>query len=231
MLGPLDYAIWLAGFALQTYVVVYSLAARSFLRYVGLNLYMLAAAASTVGGFFVVNKYGFSSEEYVYFYYYGDALLTILLYLAIIGLYGLVFAQLHSRRYIRGAAILLLLATAGFSLLVVQKNVDHLASRFVVELSQNLYFVGVVLTYVLWICVLKLRVTSTRLVHLVLSLGIYFSAYSATYALRSMAPELALVRWMPPVLGTFLALAWAFTFTRIPEEARLAPARVATFER
>jgi hypothetical protein len=231
MLGPLDYAIWFAGFALQAYVVVYSLAKNSFLRYLGLNLYMLAAAASTLGGFVILHRFGFSSVEYLYFYYYGDALLTILLYLAIIGLFALVFEQLQLGRYIRVGAVMLLFATAGFSYLVVHKNVEHLTGRFVVELSQNLYFVGVVLTYVLWICVLKLRVTGTRLVHLVLSLGVYFSAYSATYALRSMAPEMALVRWLPPVLGTFLALAWAFTFTRIPEEARLAPAQVATVRR
>lgn len=232
MLGPLDYAIWFAGLALQTFVVVYSFLRSTFFRFLGLNLYMAAAAASSAGAFYFIHRYGYTSQEYVYFYYYGDALLTVLLYLAVIGLYTLVFEQLAIGRYIRGGAVILLSATAGFSLLVVQKNVDHLTSRFVVELTQNLYFVGLVLSYVLWIAVLKLRVTSTRLVHLVLSVGVYFSAHTAFYSLRNFAPEaFAHVRWISPWLGLILPLAWAFTFTRIPEEAQLAPARVATLER
>jgi hypothetical protein len=232
MLGPLDYVIWFAGFALQACVVVYSFLRKSFLRYLGINLYMMAATASTVGGFLILQKFGFSSYEYLYFYYYGDALLTVLLYLAVIGLYTLVFEQLGIGRYIRGGAVILLCATAGFSLLVVQKNIDQLTSRFVVELSQNLFFVGLVLSYTLWIAVLKLRVTSTRLVHLVLSVGVYFSAHTAFYSLRNFAPEaFAQVRWISPWLGLILPLAWAFTFTRIPEEARLAPAQVATVRR
>jgi hypothetical protein len=232
MLGPLDYAIWFAGFALQVYVVVFALLRRSFLKFFSLNLYMSGAAFCAVGSFYILHRFGYTSLEYLYYYYYTEALLTVLLYLAVIGMFILVFDQLRLAQYIRVGAAVLLVATAAFSFLVVQKHVDHLTSRFVIELSQNLYFVGLVLSYVLWIAVLKLRVTSTRLVHLVLSVGVYFSAHTAFYSLRNFGPEaFAHVRWISPWLGLILPLAWAFTFTRIPEDARLAPARVATFER
>jgi hypothetical protein len=95
-----------------------------------------------------------------------------------------------------------------------------------VELSQNLYFVGVVLTYVLWGAVVKLRETRTRLVQLVLALGIYFSASAAAYALRNMFPSLAVTHFIPPLAGTFLPLAWAYTFWKVSETARLAPGRL-----
>jgi hypothetical protein len=143
-------------------------------------------------------------------------------------LYQHVFREMNVSRYIRGAAALLLIATAFFSYAVVRQNKDHLTSHFVVELGQNLYFVGVVLTYLLWGAILKLRETRTRLIQLVLALGVYFSATAGTYALRNLFPGLqeAVLRWVPPLIGTWLPLAWAYTFSKIPEDARLATARL-----
>ena len=60
-----------------------------------------------------------------------------------------------------------------------------------------------------------------------LALGIYFSASAGAYALRNIAPDLGLAKFIPILAGTFLPLAWAYTFLKIPEEARLATARVA----
>jgi VanZ family protein len=98
----------------------------------------------------------------------------------------------------------------------------------VVELGQNLYFVGVLLTYLLWGAILKLRETRTRLIQLVLALGVYFSATAGTYALRNLFPGLqpSLLKWVPPLVGVWLPLAWAYTFTKVAEDARLMPARL-----
>lgn len=106
--------------------------------------------------------------------------------------------------------------------------VHHLTTPFVVEMSQNLYFVGMVLTYLLWGAVIKLRETRTRLIQLILALGVFFSAEAACYALRNLFPSLepSILKWVPPIAGTFLPIAWAYTFTRIPEGARLETARV-----
>ena len=41
-LSPYDYCFWLLGFLLDVYVVVCTIARKSFLRYLPLNLYMLA---------------------------------------------------------------------------------------------------------------------------------------------------------------------------------------------
>ncbi|HKW89977.1 MAG TPA: hypothetical protein VJN21_14595, partial [Candidatus Acidoferrales bacterium] len=81
----------------------------------------------------------------------------------------------------------------------------------------------------LWGAILKLRETRTRLVQLVLALGIFFSADAATYALRNLFPTFQgeFLKFIPPLLGAFLPLAWAYTFTKIPEEARLLTARLA----
>lgn len=229
MLGPIDYAIWIASFLLEVYVVVRSLLRKDFLRYLPLNFYLLCTALVTAGAYSCIRTFGFTSTNFVYYYYYTESLLTILMFTVIIKLYQEVFTEMQVSRYIKRGAVVLLAATALFSYGVVRQNMSHLTSRFVVELGQNLYFVGVVLTYLLWGAIVKLRETRARLVQLVLALGVYYSATAGTYALRNLFPGLQVhvLHWVPPLMGTWLPLAWAYTFTKVPEEARLATARLA----
>lgn len=230
MLGPFDYALTLLSFLAEAYVVVCLCISRKSLRYLSLNLYMFAAAAVTVGQIFTLQHFGAASRMYVYVYYYTDALLTILLFFVVMSFYQQVFQQMGVGKYVRAASAILLSVTAAFSFAVVHQNRDHLTSRFVVEMSQNLYFVGMVLTYLLWGAVIKLRETRTRLIQLVLAVGIFFSAEAAGYALRNLFPglEANFLKWVPPIAGTFLPIAWAYTFTKVSEEARLETARVSS---
>lgn len=213
-------------------MVVCALKKGAFRKYLFLNLYMAASVLVTVARFRVLTSYGFTSSEYVYLYYYSDALLTIFLYLSLSSLYAHVFSELKAERYVRFGTLILLAGTALFSYGVVQESTTKLLSRFVVELSQNLYFVGLVLTYVLWAAILKLRETRARLVQIVLSLGVYFSLFAADYALRNLYPSMRSVFIsLLQVFGCFLPLAWAYAFWRLPEEARTVPARLAVVPR
>ena len=131
----------------------------------------------------------------------------------------------------RLAAVVLLLGTAAFSYAVVAQSNDRLDTDFAYELSQNLYFVGIVLTYLLWGAILKLRETRTRLVQMVLSLGLYFSAYAASYAFMNLKPEVRVVNYASPLLGCLLPLAWCITIMRYSEDSRLAPAQLVAVPR
>src|SRR5580698_2455462 len=228
MLSRIDYAIWIVGFLVEVSAVVCFLVRRNFLRYIFLSLYLLAASLVTVGQYLCIKKFGWSSVEYWYYYYYSESLLTILLFFVIIQFYDLVFQELNASRYVRRGAIALVGATALFSYLVIRANQDHLMSRFVVELGQNLYFVGVVLTYLLWGAILKLRETRARLIQLVLALGIYFSATAGAYALRNLFPtlEASVLHVIFPILGVWLPAAWAYTFLRVSDDTRLIPAQL-----
>lgn len=230
MLGPIDYSLALLSFAAELYLVVRLCISQKAFRYLSLAIYMLAAIGATAGQEFALLHRGVTSQLYGYVYYYTDALLTISLFFVIMSFYHQVFRQMGAGKYVRAASIMLLSATALFSYLVIRRMpTHHLTSRFVVEMSQNLYFVGVVLTYLLWGAIAKLRETRTRLIQLVLALGIFFSSDAAGYALRNLYPSLEanFLKWVPPIAGTFLPLAWAYTFTKIPEEAQLETARVA----
>lgn len=226
MPGPLALAIWSIGVALEIAFVVCSIARKSFFRYIFLNSYFLLGLCSDAGRYFFLNRFGLSSLEYRYAYFYTDALLTLTLYVALISLYSRVFGELQLSKYVRFGAVLLLMGTAFFSYAVVVQSERRLATNFAYELSQNLYFVGLVLTYILWGAVLKLRETRTRLVQFTLALGLYFSAYAACYALGNLSERYSVVQYLSGSIGCLLPLTWTFTMWRYSEESRLEPARL-----
>jgi hypothetical protein len=231
MPGPIATLIWFLGTAFELGFVVCSVYRKSFSRYLFLNLYFLLAFASSLFRHFVLVHSGFESDEYRYAYFYSDALLTLVLYGALISLYSKVFAELGFSKYVRICGVLLLVGTAGFSYAVVAQSQERLLTNVAYELSQNLYFVGLVLTYVLWGAILKLGETRTRLVQIVLSLGLYFSAYAASYALINLSSLDSVATYIVPIVGCLLPLAWTVTILRHSEEARLVPARLVAVPR
>lgn len=232
MPGLAHSLIWLVCTFLEAGVVVCAVWSNSFRRYSFLNIYMGLSFLVSIGRFQVLHRWGFSSMEYAYFYFYSDALLTIALYFALLNLYSLVFDEMKVERYLRLGAVILLGGTAWFSYAVINQSSHRILSHFAFELSQNLYFVGLVLTYVLWGAILKLRETRTRLIQLVLALGVYFSAFAADYAIRNLYLNAQGVwLYVTPVLGCVLPAAWAYAFLRVNEEARLAPSRLAAVPR
>jgi uncharacterized membrane protein len=231
MPGSLASFIWCLGITSELAFVVSSIARNSFFRYFYLNLYFLLALSSGAVRYFFLTRFGQSSDEYRYAYFYTDALLTVALYVALTSLYSRVFGELRFTKYVRFCAVLLLVGTALFSYAVVVQSEQRLATTFAYELSQNLYFVGLVLTYILWGAVLKLRETRTRLVQFILALGLYFSAYAASYALVNLASKYSVVHVLGPVVSCLLPLSWTITMWRHSEEARLVPAHLVAVPR
>ncbi|MGA2300471.1 MAG: hypothetical protein ABSG77_07230 [Candidatus Acidiferrum sp.] len=231
MPGPVDLTIWFLGTAFELLFVVCSVARKSFLRYFFLNLYLLSSTTVSIGRFLILWSCGQGSDKYMYFYYYSDALLTLTLFCALISLYSRVFGELRAGEYVKWGAVFLLLGTAGFSYAVVAQSAERLSTSFAYELSQNLYFVGLVLTYILWGAVLKLRETRTQLVQIILSLGLYFSGYAASYALVNFSGKFIIIRYICPALGCFLPLSWSLTMLRYTEESRLVPAHLVAVPR
>jgi hypothetical protein len=226
--GLAENLLWLLCTLLECAVVVCAVKKGAFRRYLILNLYMAASVIVTLGRYRVLHQYGIGSSEYCYFYYYSDALLTIFLYFALTSLYAHVFSDMDANRLVRFGAVGLLAGTGLFSYLVVQQSNARMITHFVVELSQNLYFVGLVLTYVLWAAILKMRESRTQLIQLVLSLGVYFSLFAATYALRNLFPaKSGLFAALVQPIGVVLPLAWAYAFWRLSSNDRVVPARLA----
>jgi hypothetical protein len=232
VLGPYEYVIWLLCTILEAAVLVCAFKKNAIRRYLFLNVYMAASVVVSIARYDIVRHYGFTSNEYLYFYYYSDSLLTIALYFALASLYSHIFSELKAERVIRFGTLFLLCATALFSYAVVQQSTSRLVTHFVLELSQNLYFVGLVLTYVLWAAILKMRETRTRLIQLVLSMGVYFSLFAANFAVQNLYHSSgSFFAMLTPLFGCFLPLSWCYAFLKLPEEARITPSRLAVVPR
>jgi hypothetical protein len=109
---------------------------------------------------------------------------------------------------------------------MVASSSHRFVTRFVLELGQNLFFVGVVLTYLLWGAMAKLHENRTRLVQLVLSMGVYVSLSAGSYALLNLYPNHAFWQYYFPITSIWLPASWAYTFLKVPEDARMATAQV-----
>lgn len=232
MSGSAALLVLSLGTILEALVVVCAVRRKLFRRYFFLNLYMILCAATSLGRWQILQQEGVKSLSYRYFYFYSDAVLTIVLFFALISLYVYVFEEMKLERYFRIGAVTLLAGTCWFSYAVVSQSSHKMLTYFAFELSQNLYFVGLVLTYVLWAAILKLRETRTLLVQLVLSLGVYFGASAATYSVSNLHPTFfSYVHNMMPIMGCLLPLSWAYAFWRVSDDDRLSPAHLSMVPR
>jgi hypothetical protein len=226
MLGPIDYSMWTADFLLEVCCLVCLLKKKAVARHFTIVIYLCSSIAVGIGRYSIMGTAGYNSRAYYYFYFYSDALLTICLYFVLMSLYSHVFSDMGVSKFVRGGAMLLLAGTAGISFHMIAASSDKFITQFVIELSQNLYFVGVVLTYLLWGAMMKLHENRTRLVQLVLAMGVYFSAFAGSYALDNMYPNSVVWPYIFHLMAMWLPLSWAYTFAKVPEDARMATARV-----
>lgn len=226
MLGPVNYAIWLAVLLVELFSLVCLLRRRAFLQHFTLVLYLCCCFASDISSYIIIGTSGYDSNAYFYFYFYSQSLFTICLYFVLMNLYSHLFSDMGVGKYIRAAAMLLLAGTAGISYYMVATSANRFVTHFVVELGQNLYFVGVVLTYLLWGAMAKLHENRTRLMQLVLSMGVYVSLSAGSYALNNLYPNHGFWQYYFPITSMWLPVSWAYTFLKVPEDARLATARV-----
>jgi hypothetical protein len=226
VLGPVNYVIWLAVLVVELFSLVCLLKRRALSQYFTLALYLCACFAADFGGYSLIKSSGYDSNAYYYFYFYSKALLTICVYFVLMNLYSHMFSDMGVEKYIRAGAMLLLAGTAGISYYMVAVSSDRLVTHFVAELGQNLYFVGVVLTYLLWAVMTKLRENRTRLTQLVLSMGVYVSLSAGSNALNNLYPNHGFWQYYFPITSLWLPISWAYTFLKVPEDARMATARV-----
>ena len=159
MPGSASYAILFLGTFLEALVVVCAIKRKVLRKYFVLNLYMVLCPLVSWGRHYILARDGVGSLNYRYFYFYTDALLTIVLYFGLISLYLSVFEEMKVGRYLRLGALALLAGTSWFTYAVVSQSSHKILTYFAFELSQNLYFVGLILTYVLWAAVLKMPQT------------------------------------------------------------------------
>jgi hypothetical protein len=214
------------GFLAELLSLVCLVRKKAYSQHFTLVLYLCACIATDIGSYYFIRTSGFNSDAYYYFYYYSQSLMTICLYFVLMNLYSHVLSEMAVANHLRGGAMLLLAGTAGISYYMVASSSHRFVTHFVAELGQNLYFVGVVLTYVLWGVMAKLRENRTRLMQLVLSMGVYVSLSAGSYAMINLYPNHRFWEYYFPLTCFWLPCSWAYSFLKVPQDARLATARV-----
>jgi hypothetical protein len=205
--------------ALSTVVVC--LYNRWFVRYLFINLYLLTVASFNVGCFVTRSNYGYASPQYFYFYYTGDAIATLVGYLVIGSLFYHLLRDSTFQKFVLPTLLVFFLGVVAVSELVISRSVERFsAARFLFEFQQNMFFVGVLLSFLLWVSMAYLRAESRRFVLLVSGLGIYFSAHAVNYAFQNLFPTpmvAAALTKVPPIAYTLMVSLWLYTFLRVPE--------------
>ena len=213
--------MWLLGFLAEVFVLVWAFRDRTLLRHRALLLYVGALALDEILSFSILRRYGFSSNEYLYYYYYSDAVLTLLMFIAIAGLCSRIFREQGGGAQARALPVIILGTVTLYAAAVTAVKHQLLATHFAVEFSGSLYFAGMILTYGVWVLLLRRRDPRLRLVLVISAFGIYFGGQTATFALQSILPSLSILHYLPALMGAWLPVSLAYTFSRVSDEARI----------
>jgi len=207
-------------------ILLVLLAAKSrWKRNLGLCLYvsflfLLDSLARPIVG----HHFGFSSDPYSYFYWITDAGLA----LGVFALICIFFrrACIHHEQLWRPVRVLLgfvLVLTMIISVLSLASHFDSLATRFIVEFSQNLYFACLVLNTMLYMLMQQIQSTDDELSLLVCGIGIQFAGEAACFALLKLTGMETFARNVTTFLGPActlgMLLVWYYAVSRTPEVA------------
>lgn len=218
MVASYNLGIEMLSILLGLSIIASSLRARIFTRYILLNLYLAANVAFSLGCYYTRAHYGYDSYQYYYFYYTGDVIPNILAYILIGWFFDRLLRGSAFHKYVRPTLFFAFLLVVAISARFLSVNVENFYSDFVFEFEQNVYFVGVLLTLLLWISMAYLHAESRRFALLVSGLGIYFSSHAMSYALRFLSPDLDfLAVKIIPLAYNLMLVVWFYSFTRVSE--------------
>jgi hypothetical protein len=118
-MAPAALTLWLLAILVDGFFVFLCARQRVLSKFFFFSCYFAALIVVSIGRFWVLSRDGFSSAEYLYSYYYSDAVLTILLALAIWQIGARLVAGRIGREkvLIGGAGIFLLPFVFSFSVL------------------------------------------------------------------------------------------------------------------
>lgn len=137
----------------------------------------------------VLYTYGYQSLQYYYTYWLTDVLLTLGAFLLIC----FFFRRATSDKpdvwsYLRSMLAAVFVIIAFISYFSLRSHYEHLFSRFIIDLQQNLYFTCLILNTLLYIMLQQWDSQDERLSLLVCGLGIEFAGPAAGMALMYLTP-------------------------------------------
>lgn len=175
----------------------------------------------------VLYVYGYTSSQYSYAYWMSDVVLTLGAFLLIC----LLFRRASSDKpeawsYLRSMLAAVFVIIAFVSYFSIAHHYDHLFSRFIIGLQQNLYFACLVLNTLLFIMLQQWDSTDERLSLFVCGLGIEFAGPAASMALMSLTPGGHDAGVLAPLINEMcnlgMCMVWLYAVAQKPAEVTAA---------
>jgi hypothetical protein len=203
--------LWLLTTIVAGFFVFLSVRRKVIGKFFFFSCYFAASIVVSIARYSVLSGYGYRSLQYLYFYYFSDAVLTILLALAIWQISARLVAgrARHQAVLIGGAGVLLLVAWHSFW--VAEESSSRPLAHFVFEMSRNVFCVAGLAVLILWARNLFNNVEDRVASRFVNVLAVYFILFFLLYGLEQARPfSRELVLNVFPMLGAWLPLGCSF---------------------
>jgi len=215
-----EYVLWIGAAVMGGYVAALSWKLGVARHFPVLTAYLVLSLASDLCRVVVLKKFGFSAEEYMITYYITDAILSVVVYLVVIELCRSILPAEH-RKFLPQYALAILVLLTLFSFAEIGQSHTRLVTSFAYELSQNLWFVSVGATLVLWGLIYYRDLPRGMAAQMVRVWGVYFLLVASTYFIINFfhnlppsAPRMHLE--IPEMAGVWLPLGLGFAILNKP---------------
>lgn len=181
--------------------------------------------------------YGFHSVQYSYGYWISDVIITLGAFVLICLLFRRAsLAKPDAWSYLRSMLAAVFVIIAFVSYFSLASHYDHLFSRFIIDLQQNLYFACLILNTLLYIMLQQWDSLDERLNLFVCGLGIGFAGPAANMALMYLTPggrdAGVLLTLLTPISNIGMCAVWLYAIANrqaqeteeSPRNKRLQPA-------
>jgi len=211
-MGLYSFALFLAGLAVRGIALGSALTRRRHRRLSGIIIYLSLSMLVDFGLLWTLHAFGFSSPQYKYAYYFGDPLVSIAGFVLLVRLLELCFEnsalqipqlRVGAMGVFSGIAVL----TAYFVLSQPQATLIHLG----VEIEQNVSFLGMILTLLLWTATNVMRVPGLRFRRIILAFSALYSSNAAVFTVHFLLPNFESWRLLVPWTGLLGAGLLAYT--------------------
>jgi len=206
-----QYIVWAGATFTEVFVLVAAAQWGNFRRFWDVYLYLALSCCVSVLRAVLLHHYGLASSEYLYAYYYSDAILTLLLSAIIFRLWTRILPFRKRKSVPFHPVWIFFAATILFAYAMVHQAETKLLTRFVVELSQDLYAADLFLVVILWVAILRKKLDESAEVKLVWVLVITFTSMFVTYYSRQIAPSANAVIVLPQMAHLWLVVGLAFS--------------------
>jgi len=211
-MGLFSYGVWAAICAAKMVALTAAFVRRPYRHLTSLKGYLVVSLLGEASEFAALRLFGFTSPQYSYVYFAADLTVTVLGFFVLVHLLELAFEQTHVHLPgVRPTAMLVFSGAATLSGFWTFHRFGPSLPRFSSELEQNLSFVGMMLTVLLWIAMNIMRVPGVRFRRVVLAFGILYSSGAIIYSVHSLFDQFSQWRYLVPLSSLLEAGLLAYT--------------------